>query len=454
MLLALLLLAGMPDWVPVRWNSPEPKSLEIISGTPINCLLLEEKNWALARAAAERRIATLAVVHPSPDALENARKAVDAGASGVVLEGDFDPAVAARIRAVLTDSHIPIVEMTARYRLPLDSNLPVIGTYQGVWPGIQTEADNSVKAAPSGAAWIYTNTGFLRFVRAATKSIVWVGITPPEKNTWRVERYLQAIADAAMNGARWVVALDPDFESRLLAGETPARKDWKRIGQMLQYFEDHKEWRDLPPHGMLALVQDVPTGALLSGGILDMIAVKHTPVRPVPVRRLKPGVMGQAKMAVDVDPNALTAEQKDVLRAYTRAGGTLLSGPPGWKFPSLQQGQITLSDEDTKTLDTIWKEVNNMTGRRNLGARLFNVSSMLSNLLTAPDGKGVILHLVNYSDYPVEGVTAHVLGQYKHARLYTPEGEVKDLEVYPVEEGAGTGVDIDRLGVAGTIQLN
>jgi hypothetical protein len=255
-----------------------------------------------------------------------------------------------------------------------------------------------------------------------------------------------------MSGGRWVVALDSDFDKRLLTGETAAHKDWQRMAQMLRFFEDHKEWRTLPPGGMLALIQDVPTGALLSGGILDMIAVKHTPVRPVPVRRLKPGAMGDSKMAVDVDPEALTPEQVTVLKAFTRGGGTLLSGPGGWKFPSLKDGQITLSDEDTKTLDTIWKEVNNMTGRRNLGARLFNVSSMLSNLLTAPDGKGVILQLVNYSDYPVEGITAHVLGTYKHARLITPEGESKELEVYPVEEG--TGVDIEKLNVVGAIQLD
>jgi hypothetical protein len=454
MWIALLVLAAMPEWIPARWNSADPKSLELIAQTPINCVLLEQANWSLAKAAAARNIAALGVVHPGAAALEQARQAVSAGAAGVVLDGDFEPAVAGHIRDVLSDSKIPVVELSVRYRMPLDAALPVIGTNQGVWPGIQTEPDNSVKAAPSGAAWIYTNTGFLRFARAASKSLIWVGVTPPEKNTWRVERYLQAIADAAMSGARWVVALDPDFEKRLLDGDAPARKDWARIGQMLRFYEDHKDWRDLPPHGLLALVQDVPTGALLSGGILDMIAVKHTPVRPVPVRRLKPGVMGPTKMAVDVDPESLTTEQKDVLKSFTRAGGTLLSGPPGWKFPSLKESQITLSDEDTKTLDNIWKEVNAMTGRRTLGARLFNVSSMLSNLLSAPDGKGVILHLVNYSDYPVEGITAQVLGQFKHARLYTPDGEVKELETYPVDEGEGTGVDIDKLAVSGIVKLD
>jgi len=162
--------------------------------------------------------------------------------------------------------------------------------------------------------------------------------------------------------------------------------------------------------------------------------------------------MQGAQMAVNVDPESLTQQQRDALRAFTRSGGTLLSGPPGWKFPSLKEGQITLPDEEVKTLDNIWKDLNSMTGRRNLGARLFNVSSMLSNLLSTPDGKQLILHLVNYSDYPVESITVHVLGNYKRARLLTPEGVQKDLEVYPVEEG--TGIDIDQLSVIGTLQID
>ena len=54
-----------------------------------------------------------------------------------------------------------------------------------------------------------------------------------------------------------------------------------------------------------------------------------------------------------------------------------------------------------------------MIGRRNMGVRLFNVSSMLSNYLASPDGKSAIVHLVNYSDYPVENVTMHYLGEFQ-----------------------------------------
>ena len=92
-----------------------------------------------------------------------------------------------------------------------------------------------------------------------------------------------------------------------------------------------------------------------------------------------------------------------------------------------------------------------MTGRDNLGARLFNVGSMLSNLQESPDGKQVALQLVNYSDYPVADITVHVLGKFKRATLLRPDAGPQKLEVYEVEEG--TGIDVPALGALGTLVL-
>jgi hypothetical protein len=220
---------------------------------------------------------------------------------------------------------------------------------------------------------------------------------------------------------------------------------------MLAYFEQHPEWRAMPEGGQLAVVQDPGKGGLVSGGILDMIAVKHTPVRAIPRQRLSAEALAGATMAVNVDPSALTPEQKEVLRAFTRGGGTLLNGPPGWKDPTAAPGSITLEKAELQRLDDIWHDVNAMIGRRNMGVRLFNVSSMLSNFLAAPGGKTAVVHLVNYSDYPVENVAVYYLGGFKHATLITPTGADRALEVYKTEEG--WGVDVDHVGVCATIRL-
>ena len=76
---------------------------------------------------------------------------------------------------------------------------------------------------------------------------------------------------------------------------------------------------------------------------------------------------------------------------------------------------------------------------------------VLADLLAAADGKTAVVHLVNYSDYPVENVAVHFPAEYKRATLTTPEGVEKPLEVYPTEEGGG--VDIDKVLVCATIKL-
>ena len=444
MLFAFFLLASLGDWVPMRWPSGDPKSLDLLAGTPMNCVLVERGSWSsdFAKAAAVRNLTALAVVRPGADAAESARRAHNMGFAGIVLEGTFE-------NAPKLDG--TLIEIGPRRKMRLDGKAGVAATDQGVWPGIQVEEGGATKAAPSGGPWIDTNTGFLRFVRASTVAPVWIANLPPANQVIPVERYFQAIGDAAMVGARWVLAFDDDFNRRLLAREPRAMKDWQRIAAHLKFYEDHRDWRSLRPYGELALVQDPAHGGLISGGILDMIAVKHTPVRAVPLPQLSDEAMKGSKMAVNVDPTLLNDEQKETLRRFARSGGTLLTGPPGWQFPSAKGDAITLEKQDLDKLDTIWKELNSMTGRRNLGARLFNVSSMLSNLSADPAGKRVVLHLVNYSNYPAEDITIHVLGSYKKARMYLPESDPKDLAPYAIEEG--TAIEVQRIPTVAAIVL-
>src|SRR4051812_21083847 len=98
--LAAPLLGTVPpaDLVPARWNWTDVKSLDLISGTPVNCLLLKSADAAFARAARDRGIVALAVIAPGDDPAAAARKAVRANFQGVVLEGDFPKGTAARVR--------------------------------------------------------------------------------------------------------------------------------------------------------------------------------------------------------------------------------------------------------------------------------------------------------------------------------------------------------------------
>ena len=449
--LVALLCAAAPrpaDWVPVRWPWSDAASLELLADTPANCLLLKSYPADFVAAASARGLVTLAVIAPDGDVAAEARRALAAGVTGIVLEGDFPEGAAAAARA---GGGAVVIELSARNRMPLSSDAPILGTYQGVWPGIAVQEDGAKKSGPTGSVWIDTNTGFIRAVRAWGDAALWIANQPPPHTAVTGARYLQVIADAAISGARWVIAFDADYAARLHAREAAALRDWRRMAELLGYFEAHSEWRRMRELGTLTVVQDPAKGGLLSGGILDMIAVKHTPVRPVPRQHLTPEALQGASMAVNVDGDALTPEQKEVLRAFTRAGGMLLTGPPGWRDESPAGSKITLEQAQIDRLSQIWREVNQMVGRRNLGVRLFNVSSMLSNVLVSADGKTEIVHLVNYSDYPVENVAAHFLGNFQRATLLTPDGAAKPLEIYAADEGSG--VDLDKVNVCATLRL-
>src|ERR1039457_5111103 len=82
-------VAPTSGWVPARWNSTDAKSLELLSGTPINCLLLSPYTPELVPRAAARGIVTLAVLKPGAAPADPARKAIHAGLQGVVMGGDF-----------------------------------------------------------------------------------------------------------------------------------------------------------------------------------------------------------------------------------------------------------------------------------------------------------------------------------------------------------------------------
>src|SRR6516165_12102358 len=105
------------DWVPARWPWADPQSLELLDGSPVNCLLLRQYPSDLIAAATARGIVALAVLQPLGDATAEARKALAAHVTGLVLDGDFPDAVEASVREAAGSA--PVVELSRRSRMPL-----------------------------------------------------------------------------------------------------------------------------------------------------------------------------------------------------------------------------------------------------------------------------------------------------------------------------------------------
>src|SRR5262249_39992405 len=143
-----------------------PASLELLQDGPVNCLLLKGWTAEFVAAANGRNLASLAVLTPGPDTIASARHAIAAKGTGIVLEGQVPEGPLSAVREAAGGA--PVIELVSRNHLQLGSHAPIIGTYQGVWPGIGNQEDGHQKAGPSGSVWIDTNTGFIRAVHSAT----------------------------------------------------------------------------------------------------------------------------------------------------------------------------------------------------------------------------------------------------------------------------------------------
>jgi hypothetical protein len=100
MILALLLLAASPDWVPAHWTSNDPKSLELLEGSRVNCVLVAagSVSESFLKTATRRDIVVVGLLRPNSEALTEASRAVKMGVHALALEGDFEDGVDRAIR--------------------------------------------------------------------------------------------------------------------------------------------------------------------------------------------------------------------------------------------------------------------------------------------------------------------------------------------------------------------
>jgi hypothetical protein len=169
--------------------------------------------------------------------------------------------------------------------------------------------------------------------------------------------------------------------------------------------------------------------------------VLHKAARPIPARRLSATDLQSVSAVLNLDADVLSARQKADLEQFARA--ILLRVGAFRRFR-----RSKLCDQ----LQPVWEATYDAMARKNFGVRTFNTASVLFHLIAAPGGKSLLVHLVNYADYAAEGVTVQVFGQWRRARLYSPEGQIRELPVYPVADG--TGIAIDRIGVVATLRLD
>ena len=440
------------DWIPLRWPCGplevvlrkaekaqpiltawlRPEALDLLRGSPFNCILVPwaaglpqdaEQQRALAPliAAARGRGLTIAgIIADSVDEAAAEAKARAAGCAGVLRE-----------------------------------------TVKGVWPGVESgHSGGEATSGPTGAPWIDSNGWIVRLAAARQPDApVWLWFDPPADRVLRPEAYLVAVADAEAFGGRWVVSLADSLRSGLAGGNAEATATWKRIAAAVSFFEQHRAWRGYASRAALGVISDFAgDNETLATEVLNLSTRRGLHYRILlKDRALKAGFGGlQALLYADAAPPdaALAA----ALLEFTRAGGTLIVGKTAAGFvpkaPSvpltnrrydlsdLGRGRVAVSHRpgDFEDPFLVACDAQLLLSYRNDVIRFWNYGTITWHLTVAPQGKHGLLHVVNFAGRP--GSTAMgliVRDAYKSARLV----RLEDNAPLPLKsEPARVGIEL------------
>ena len=488
------LRAGDPgSWVPVRWEGGpleaalrakdeagagkgglrealtgwyNPATLRLLDNTPINCLLvtlsagaaaeIEDQQHSLvreyARAARERGMAVLGIVHPGANPGKAALAAAEARLDGLVLDGDFhaeanataefESALRARNREAVV---IPILPRSTSMR---GAKAPVLAM-TGVRPSARDLAEMGVRATASAEPWIESNIWLVRALRSQNPSRpVWIDQPP---NPSAVGDSIRCVADAAVAGGRWIAGLDDDLRVGLYRKEVEALKTWRSISAYLQFAEEHADWREFLPYGNLGILVDTAaedTG--FADEYLNLVARRQVPYRLVARSSLGTAALAgfQALLAPTLAPP--TEAERKILANFAEQGGLVMIGPAWGNAPKEDvyaevptgKGRVFVYKEDPPDPEGIARDMLELLPPELMGLSVFNVPSSIAYAGTS--GKRVLIQLLNYAGTPSIRVTVRFNGIFHSARLWTPENAPAQLTVRPTPNGR-TEVSIPKL---------
>jgi hypothetical protein len=462
-----------------------PTTLDLLEGSPYNCLLLTWSLGGSAEAEAEHRtivaeyagqaknrgLAVLAVIEPGPEwlaAVEAASEVFD----GVVLESSFPgepagaipegefPEGAAKQAFDLLRSKNPdafVVLMSSWELVERDERYPVTAAHSGIWPGMLSPSEaTGWGAGPTSNPWVLSNGWQIGVLRAdGSGRPAWMGHRPKPHRPQPLEfkDYARAVADSGMSGAKWIVAVGDDWRPRLFAAEQEALDDWKKLQDYVRYFEGlNQQWKDFQIWPSVVVVHDPSNqSAFDSFDVLNMLAVRQVPHRVVLRPDLKTRALAGDARVVAFDFAPPDDGERQTLQSFTQGGGTLVTGPrwyqaqeqAGAQFPRLIAGKGSIRGFPTaKAVDSdhFSRTVRDMVDKQHSAPKLYNVGSIISLYSVNPQTGQALLQMTEYGDYPTENVTVRLPNKIRQARFFVIGGEPQDLKIY---EGEDDGSEID-----------
>jgi hypothetical protein len=468
-----------------------PATLDLLQGSPYNCLLL---TWSLggsaeseseqrtivaeyAGQARNRGLAVFAVIEPGPEwpaAVEAAATIFDGVVlesrfpgepAGAIPEGEF-PEAAARQAFDLLHAKNPdavVVRMSSWELVERDGQYPIVAAHSGVWPGMLSPSEaTGWGAGPTSNPWVLSNGWQIGVLRAdGSGRPAWMGHRPsPHRPQPLVfNDYARAVADSGMSGARWIVAVGDDWRPRLAAGEKEALEEWNKLSEYVRFFEGlNQRWKDFQVWPSVVVVHDPSDQSTFdSFDVLNMLAVRQVPHRIILRPDFKAHALGADTRVLAFDYAPPDDSERQNLQSFTQSGGTLVTGPrwytaqskDGAQFPRLVAGAGSIRGFSTAQAvdsDHFSRTIRDMVDQEHGAPKLYNVGSIISLYSVNPATGQALLQMTEYGDYPTENVTVRLPNKIHQARLYSIGAESEDLKIYDGEDG-GSEFDVAKVPI-------
>jgi hypothetical protein len=426
----------------------EPASLDILHGSPIDCLVL---SWAagLPEDAAQQKSATALVT-----AARQRNLAVIGWVEGLA---DHAAAIAAARAAGLTalaipdfkgQTDFPIIPWGDRARMPWDAPGPALAAIGNVWPGV-TMAGFGDSAGPTAVPWLDSNGWFVQMARARTQRPLWLMFDPPGKGrVLTAANYQTAICDAEITGGRWVISLDETLRAGLADANAGARETLNRIGETIAFFNKHAEWRTFRPLGVCGVVSDFTGDNYdLSGEILNLAARRNLQFRVIWKSQALDQPFTGLKAIVYADKAAPEAPLHRKLMAFVQQGGLLITGPkwgpegtladPGFDTQfavrNLGKGRLAVAKSDLTDAFQVAVDAQFLVSHANDLVKVYNSSSSGCTLVMgSPDGKRALVQVLAFATGRGSSArTLWVREKYRSASLWSI-GSPTPLRIEPV----------------------
>ncbi len=402
--------------VPLRWPAAwrDPVLLDLLNGTPINCVL--DAPSAIAEAVRTRGLTALTKDE------------------------------AARSIHFLADP---------------------------VWPSIKAaQHADSAAAGPTGAPWVDANGWSIHLARALHPgNPIWVEAVPEKGTVQNDSAYLLAIADSAANGARWVVSLDDATAGGIAAKEPRPVERWRKMTSAIDFFEKHRDWSNMPARANLAVLSSF-TGddEFMAKEFLNLAARRYLACLPVSKQHAA-SLTGAPPCVIYLDEQPPTAEWKHVLDQHVQQGGLLIaslksgvaqwggtpapSPVPGYEVRTAGKGRTIVPKTAWRDPYIVAQEVRILLGRRNDILRLYNTGSMDAYYTRTQDGSTGVIHLVNYTRQPAYmQVSAAPADEYSGASVLSLERPSGDMAKITPRAESFNEIAVPPFSVYSAIELH